>query len=363
LLSIFSNGIYLDTPITLKSPKILLFGLEPETIEPSIDNILLTQIQYPDISHIIAMIVGLSAILLGFDNIPGEREAGTLKLALSNNIARYQLLVGNVVANILILSLIVFLIWFASIIIVFREPFVQFQMYHLPPLIFSFFASIIHIIVFCALTLLISCVAHSSKSSLVIGITVWILLSLLTPPLGPVIAKMIVQVPSYQRHLTSKHLLLSNYVEKTCKRSKEHSPNAISKERAIGIIDKIIYPGTNQWAKANHDLNTKYQTNLKKQIKLSHLICSISPMTGLQFAISDLCNTSYAAQCYFERQAIDWAQTVFDEKPLNIHRPTFKDLSVVQRIKNSVGYLVYMLILAMFCFALAFICFIRYDVR
>lgn len=40
-----------------------------------------------------------------------------------------------------------------------------------------------------------------------------------------------------------------------------------------------------------------------------------------------------------------------------------KNLSAKRRLKNCLGYLAYMVILTMFCFAVTFIRFVRYDVR
>ena len=375
-LSIFSNGIYLNTPVSIENPKIAFWGLETKVIEQPTDNILFTQVQYPDISYIIAIIVGLGAIILGFDSICGEKNSGTMKLALSNSVSRYQLLLGKFCAYVSMLSVIVLLVWLVSLTITISESSIQLKSEHLMFLGLSCLTSLIYVILYVIIAMLISGFVNFSRVSLMVCIAVWIVLSLLAPPFGPTVAKMVKKVPNYQRLVTSKNLLLSRHAQKSYMQCQEHARNLKSRKQVLEILHKIAYPRIDQWDKANKELSEEYQAKLRAQIELSRLLCSISPPTALQFAISELCGTSLAAQSNFEQQAGNWAKAVADNaaqqeriaiitssEPLEMHQPIIKDLPAKQRLKNGIRYVAYMAILAIVCFAVTFVRFLRYDVR
>jgi len=375
-LSIFCNGVFLKSPISVEVPKFPYFGFETKKAEHPTDKILLSRVQYPDISFVIAVVAGLGAILFAFDSICGEKEKGTLKLALSNDIPRHKLLMGKFMGSATGLLAIVLLIWLVSIAIVISEPSINLAAKDFAFLGLSCLASFGYVVLFVAITLLISSVVSSSIVSLVMAVTFWMLISLLMPPLGSIMAKRIRKTPDYQQFVNQRHSLLSAEAEKTYKESENRLKDIKTQEEGSKLMAEVLEPHSVSWFKLNEQLISEFDNKLARQIDLSRFICSISPALAFQFALSEVCGTFIGSQRLFEQQASDWGRTcaenstrqgwfmiVAGKQPLEVTQLVIKNLSAKRRLKNCLGYLSYMAILSMFCFAVTFVRFVRYDVR
>ena len=375
-LSIFCNGVFLNAPISVEVPKFPYFGFETKKSEHPTDKILLSGVQYPDISFVVAIVAGLGAILFAFDSVCGEKAKGTLKLALSNNIPRYKLLLGKFAGNAICLLVIVCLIWLVSIVIVISEPSISLAAKDFAILGLCCLASFIFAILFVAITLFISSLISSARVSLVIAVTFWLLISLLMPPIGPVLAKKIKKTPNYQQFISQRHSLLTAEAEKTHKESEEKLKTAKTKEEGSKLMKEVLEPHSVSWFRRNEQLLSEYENKLARQTNLSRLLCSVSPPLAFQFALSELCGTFIGSQHSFEQQARNWGQVcaensiqqgwfmiVAGQQQLDVAKAVIKELPTKQRLKNCLGYLAYMVILAVVCFAVTFVRFVRYDVR
>ncbi len=142
------------------------------------------------------------------------------------------------------------------------------------------------------------------------------------------------------------------------------------------LIAEVLEPHSVSLFKLNEQLISEFDNKPARQIDLSRFICSISPPLAFQFALSEVCDTFIGSQCFFEQQARDWGQTCAEnstkqdwfmilagKQPLEVTQLVIKNLSAKRRFKNCLCYLAYIVILTMFCFAVIFIHFVRYNVR
>ena len=381
-LSIFCSGVFFKSPVSVESIKIPYFGSETKVTEHPTDNILFDQIQHPDMYLVIAIVTGLGAILFGFDSICGEKQRGTLKLALSNDVPRYKHLVGKYLAGALGLSAIVLVVWLVSLTIVTQNPSIQLKANDFALLGLMCVTSFVYVILILMVAILISSMSHSAWGALVVSVTFWIVSCLFVPPVGPMAAKMISKTPLYQQLVLSKHSLLKQESQKALKKNDEkvkHIENAIQHHE---IAWESIKTDSDRWSKLNEKLISDYQRKVAGQADLSRLICSVSPPLVFQFALSELCGTSIASQRYFEEQSKDWAsayttnivkkywdatadsfQQAYQEIISPVSQPVVKQFSIAERLSHSLGHLAYMVILAIVCFSVTFVRFVRYDVR
>ncbi|MFO7733941.1 MAG: ABC transporter permease subunit, partial [Candidatus Aminicenantes bacterium] len=99
-LSIFARG--LEEAMT-RSFEVGPVGIDVRAGQSS-GNVIFSFFPTPDFVHIIKVVLSLVALLLGFDAVSREKEAGTLKLALSNAVSRSSLLLGKWTGNFLSLA-------------------------------------------------------------------------------------------------------------------------------------------------------------------------------------------------------------------------------------------------------------------
>ena len=272
-LSIFCTGVSLKTPTSIRKPKTPYYGMETNAVEHPTDNILFAQMQYPDIGFVLAVIIGLGVMLVAYDSISGEKERGTLKLAFSNDIPRYKFLLGKFLAGVLGTSSIVLVVWLLSILLVTREPFIQFKASDFGLLALAIFSSFIYASVLLVIAMFISSLASSSRIALVSCVSFWLISCLLIPPLGPMTAKAIRKTPIYQQFVLSKHMLLKQETEEPIKAYKKIKIED-RKQVPVLLLESVNKVGV-KWSKLNEKLIVDYQQKVADQEDLSRYICPI----------------------------------------------------------------------------------------
>ncbi len=375
-LSIFCTGVSLKAPTSMRRPKMPYYGMETNVVEHPADNIIFAQVQYPDVAFVVASVVGLGALVFAYDSISGEKEKGTLKLAFSNRLTRYEFLLGKFLAGASGLSAVVLVVWLVSILLVTTESSVPLTRSDLGLLALAGLVSLLYILVVLAVTMLISSLVSSSRMALVCSVSFWLGACLLIPPLGPIAAKMIRKVPVYQRFVLSKHTLLKEETRgpiEACKKIKVESP-----DQAVEVLVRTINEVGTKWSKRNEELIADYQRRVVRQEDLSRHLCSVSPALMLQFALSEICGTSIHAQRDFVGQTEAWtrafatnlwekyggsAETAFSLFGVQADQPEIRLFPVGNRLRHCLEYVVYLLISAALCLGATFVRLVCYDLR
>ncbi|MFI5250910.1 MAG: ABC transporter permease [Bacteroidota bacterium] len=184
-LSVFSKGIDIPTPITvpISIDEVPLY--QPRTAG---SNPMMTIFDTLDITMVVQVLFSLLVILLTFDSFSGEREQGTLRLALSNPVARMNLLYGKFIGTIMILGVVVFLTYLITLLSLrFSMGFILTPEYFIR--IFGMaFTTLIYLGLFAALGIYCSIKLRSSSTSLALLLFIWFFLTLLQPNLNIYIA-------------------------------------------------------------------------------------------------------------------------------------------------------------------------------
>ena len=134
-----------------------------------------------DVSLIFKIVISVLALLLAYDAISGERERGTLRLILSNTAARYQVLLGKLLAGLLVLVVAVTIAFVFGVVILLCFPMVGLTGSDWIRIGLMYLASLVFIATMYNLGLLFSCLARRSAVSLVLGLFVWIIFAVVIP--------------------------------------------------------------------------------------------------------------------------------------------------------------------------------------
>jgi len=176
VLAIFSEGLakQLGDSAAIKYDKV------PE-ISGSTANHYLSIFSVFDVSLIFKIVISILALLLAYDTISGERERGTLRLIFSGTAARYQVLLGKLLAGLLVLVVDVTIAFILGLVILLCLPMVDLTASDLIDIGLMFLASLVFIATMYNLGLLFSCLARRSAVSLVLGLFVWIIFAVVIP--------------------------------------------------------------------------------------------------------------------------------------------------------------------------------------
>jgi ABC-type transport system involved in multi-copper enzyme maturation permease subunit len=134
-----------------------------------------------DQSLIFKIIISILALLVAYDTVSGEREHGTLKLILSGTIARYQVLLGKLIAGLVTLGVPVLIIYIVGLVVLLSYPMVALSGSDWIRIGLMFFASLAFTAVMYQFGLLFSSLARRSAISMVLGLFVWIIFAIVIP--------------------------------------------------------------------------------------------------------------------------------------------------------------------------------------
>jgi ABC-type transport system involved in multi-copper enzyme maturation permease subunit len=134
-----------------------------------------------DASLVFKIVLSVLALLVAYDAVSGERERGTLRLLLSGSAARYQVLLGKLVAGLLVLVVPVMVAFTVGLVIALSFRMVSLTGADWVRVAVMFLASLVFVATIYNLGLLFSCLARRSAVSLVLGLFLWIVFVLVIP--------------------------------------------------------------------------------------------------------------------------------------------------------------------------------------
>ena len=248
-------------------------------------NPLFNIIATPDLLYIIRIILSLAALLITYDAVCGEKERGTLRLMLSNQMGRNSLLLGKWIGAFLSLVIPLLIAALCVAIVLMLMPRVSFSGPQLWRIAGAFGLTLLYISVFLSLGLFISAATQNSASSMAASLLVWTFLVFLIPQLSPVIAEQFVNVPPSET--VDERIALERI--QNIHRANEavsHLPPSKSKEITQLYID---YEGKS--AETVYRIEEDYLARLNRAVGVSKNIARLSPAACLTFAVTDVTGT------------------------------------------------------------------------
>jgi len=350
-LSIFAKG--LDDAIT-RSFEVSVIGIEVRAGQSS-GNIIYSFFPAPDFLYVVRVVLSLVALLFGFDQISREREQGTLKLLLGSSVSRAKVLAGKWIGNFLSMAVPFLLVTLMASALLMLDPDVHFSGGELGRLALIVGLSLLYLGFFLSLGMLVSTLTKRAATSVVVLLFLWSLFVFIIPNLGTLIARQFVSVPSV-RALAEKR-------EQTWTR-----------EVLLGISK-----GGN-WAEHMRTLSSEndrmeqdYRLRFERLVRLSRNINRISPAASFLDASSEIAGTGIGEETRLKREVVRYKDSIIDriiddrgsgkrdtQYPAFVYAPRPLAEIFAGGALFDTAWLAFFNILA---FALAYVAFIRYDVR
>ncbi len=313
-----------------------------------------------DISLIFKIIISVLALLVACDVISNEREQGTLKLMLSAGVARYQILLGKLLAGWITLLIPVtvafitgLLIWqFSAMIDLTSDDWVRIGV--------VYFASLIFTSVMYSFGLFASCLTKRSSLSLLLTLFFWMFFIIVVPNLSSHLA-------TFMRPLEPEDAMekrLQEIRERQQKERREAENQIPLKGETIDIDDGLgrYYAICDQEAIASRQkhhpvrqtffvkhaeqrwkVSHAHVENLFKQKQLANTLSQLSPVALYGAVTSALAGTDLPSCQDFVRAAREYRQEVISyirSKTDNFSLPCFftpfdaVDTNIIERYND-----------------------------
>jgi ABC-type transport system involved in multi-copper enzyme maturation permease subunit len=340
-------------------------------------NPLLGLLRVPDFIYVVSALLSLLAILFVFDAVCGEKESGVLRLVLSNSVPRHLVLLSKWIGGYAVL-MVTFLIavggglgyaWISGVF----EPTGE-ALIRVAGLIVL---AAVYIAVFFNIGLFISTTTSRAATALLTCLLVWVASIMVVPNLGPVTAGIAVPAPSRKSIEASKRAvdqeIRLRIQQLTLTNPQLGYGSTVQRDR-----EKVEREG----AQRKRQLDVYFQARRAAQMRLAQTLSRLSPAACWTYAASALTGTGAAAYevvreareslrrryaDYVDRMIVEARKTSWRNLP-EVHvedLPTLRVLlpDLAADFGEALNDLLILLILNVVFFMLAFICFLRYDVR
>jgi len=297
------------------SPIVLVRGLPNEAGIETLDSHPMLELFPPmDLTSIVAIILSLFGIVLGFDAINGEKERGTLRLILSHRLRRFDVAIAKWASGMIVL--VIAFVSFAATCIV----------------------SLLYSGIFFSLALTLSALFQRSSISVLASLLAWVCFVLIVPNISPYIAAQIVRVPSRAalerdlQYITSEERdelgrALAGKVREKYKTSfgfgeiaSEELKRRVATDPAFArLFEQFRKEIEAAWEEANRLQGEKarrmqeaYDSLTKRQFLLSKRLSYASPLPPLIYASTELSLTGFGSREQFGIQAREYSRTLRD---------------------------------------------------
>ncbi len=368
-----------------------------------------------DLTFIVTILLSLTGLIYSYDAVSGEKEDGTLKLMLANDISRSNIIIGKILGSVTTLLIPFAVAMIVGLFIILLNPRVGWKGADWAALGLILFAAVIYVSLFACLGILISTRHQSSSASIFTSLVVWVLLVLAIPNISPYIASFVRPTPSptkvsreISRLTQDERDVLGEKLEKekraeVLKAYPVLNPSAGMSEaevqaaikddpafgRAFAILDKEIEA---VWEEANAIQGAKarvLQEDLERkqraQSGLATVLSMLSPLADFTYLATDLSNTGIRNRSHFEMLRAAWDRSFEDysDKRMEVLKkndpamdvwntavdvgdmPRFKyrEETLAARFKGVLPEFAVLIISGLAMFSAAYVSFIRYDPR
>lgn len=407
-------GAILQAEVPPLASEVLVRGLTADVNLSEFDDDPLP-VMFPlvDLVFVVTILMSLVALIFAYDAVSGEKEDGTLKLMLSNGLARSQVILAKIAGGGLTLLVPYALSLIVGLLVILLHPGVGWGAANWGALALVTVGTVIYVMLFYALGVFISARHHASSSSIMTALLVWVVLVLVVPSLSPYIAAFISPTPSRiqvereaqrlgdtERDELGRKLqaektrgIVARYPIVTEKMSESDRKRLIERDPAAREAFEALGKAVREaWDEANRVQGQKItavrNAAAKKeeaQTALARTISMASPLAVFTYLATDLTSTGMKNAAYFGRVSGVWDRAFWDYARKKIadleakdpgtdwwntavdmsDRPRFeyREEGLGARVQAALPEFLLLLGYGLVFFVLAYVSFLRYDVR
>ena len=346
-LSVFANGLADALPSYLGMTRNGITQGAPTLVSDSLSYLL----GHLDFLFLVGTVFSLLALLFTFDAVAGEREAGTLRITLSNSLPRDLFLWSKLIGGYLVFVVPFLVSLLFGLLMLVWQGFPLGEPEIFPRVLSLIVVSLLYIGVFFAIGTFISTYLDTAKTALIVAFTVWVFAVLITPRVGFLAAKFIAPTQTSQSVYLEKTVLRENLnAELDEKKQKIHAefskgrPQATSEadvEKIIAArfasgsgnsreIDKQVKPLEEEFRQkfkeGADEIDRRYKREKARQEAVGETLSRITPTSSLIYLTTNLTQTGktkrdnyfQTGDRYYEALDTDWFSKVVDHISMRI---------------------------------------------
>ena len=297
-LSVFANGLEDALPTYL--------GMTRNGVRQGSAGVSQASVAYVlgnlDFLFIVGTVFSLLALLFTFDAVAGEREAGTLRINLSNPLPRDVFLWSKLIGGYIVFVVPFLVSFLLGLLLLVWQGFPLGELKVALPVLGLTLISLLYIAVFFAIGVVISTYLDNAKTALIVAFTFWVFAVLIAPRGAFVVAKLVAPTRTQQAVYMEKTVLRNNLTkdrdEKIMKKMTETfagSDGVVMMRTDDERMDEIKKPINEQFRQEFQNQTEKidrdYQREKDRQEQVGETLSRIVPTSSLTYIAMNLTQT------------------------------------------------------------------------
>ena len=300
-LSVFANGIEEALPtylgMTRNGVRQGSAGISQASVAYALGNL--------DFLFIVGTVFSLLALLFTFDAVAGEREAGTLRINLSNSLPRDVFLWSKLIGGYIVFVVPFLVSFLLGLLLIVWQGFPLGELKVALPVLGLTLVSLLYIAVFFAIGVVISTYLDNSKTALIVAFTFWVFAVLIAPRGAFVVAKLVAPTRTQQAVYMEKNALHNNLMKDKQDKINEKMILAFESGGSVGInlndpetqkrLDKLRKPIDEQFRlefqNQSGKIDRDYQREKDRQEQVGEMLSRIAPTSSLTYFAMNLTQT------------------------------------------------------------------------
>ena len=253
-----------------------------------------------DFLFIVGTVFSLLALLFTFDAVAGEREAGTLRINLSNSLPRDVFLWSKLIGGYVVFVVPFLVSFLLGLLILVGQGFPLGEFAVAAPVLGLTLVSLLYIAVFFTMGVLISTCLDNAKTALIVAFTFWVLAVLIAPRGAFVIAKLVAPTRTQQTVYMEKTAIRNNLAKE--KQGKLNKKMVETLGTRIGTTPEVKKKLDNIRKPINEEFRLKFQNHANKidkeyqrekdrQEHIGEMLSRLVPTSSLIYSAINLTQT------------------------------------------------------------------------
>ena len=330
------NGITQGPPSTFSSPLSQLLG-------------------HLDFLFVVGTVFSLLALLFTFDAVAGEREAGTIRITLSNAVPRDLFLWSKLIGGYLVFVVPFLVSFLFGLLLLVWQGFPLGESDIFPRVLSLTLVSLLYIGVFFAIGTVISTYLDSAKTALIVVFTVWVFAVLITPRVGFLAAKVIAPTRTSQSIYMEKKAIRDNFdVALQAEKMKIIMETPAEEMSAAGHVARVIAGDVlnevdermkpleeeyrQKFQEQADKLDRDYKRETARQEQVGETLSRITPTSSLIYLATNLTQTGkrkrsnyfQAGERYYDMLDEDLFSKIVDHASFRMYNPATDIVKITQ---------------------------------
>jgi len=358
-------------------------------------NFALPQFSSVDWGLIISLILSFAALVFTYDSFCGEKEAGTLRLMLANTIPRYEVLLGKYAGTMITLAIPMMIGMLVSLIIIIPSKDVAIDAGEWLKILVLILVSLLYLSIFVLLGLFVSSRTGHSANSMAILLLVWVMSVILLPSLCRIVFDVTCEEPTEQelqrRLKESRNEIWDNSARygKNAGSMSNNLSDPMNNPPARARLQNAVVDVTNQLLQEHHNKWLEQALARRNFACLSPAVIYQRTCEAIGGTVINRCADLYKQVKRYGIDLKEFIRSTDLEDPQSLHLigpehnmakswraishnpvdfdsvPKFQErtMTIGQSLKLAIWDVGLLMLINLGLFAVAFVSFLRYDVR